>query len=274
MIASGAGSPPKRELERGPSESAVATVTTTMPANSPAPLTREEIRFLPDIPPLENDGNNFALWKLRIEMVLSLQDLWSGVVDGTDESETAPSPDAAADPKMFAEWKSRDLKARAQIVLTLKDEPLKSVLDATTARECWKGVSEYCRRTAIFQALSLVRKLFHTTLSDSKPLEPQIQELLWAARMLSNIGPGFQDNFIAMAILKSFPPGPSWSTLRTTLLDIEVSKLSSQFVHLSVISEEQRLIRDSGVDTTTYFANAARKGNGNGNGKGKRKREK
>jgi hypothetical protein len=71
-----------------------------------------------------------GITSLRVEMVLSLRDLW-GVADGTDEM-----PDATTDPKGFAEWKSRDLKARAQISLALKDEPLKYVLDATTAREC------------------------------------------------------------------------------------------------------------------------------------------
>ena len=194
-------------------------------------------------------------------MILSLQDLW-GVVDGTDEM-----PDATTDPKGFAEWKSRDLKARAQIILALKDEPLKVVLDsdATTARECWKRVSDYCRRIARRQAVLLIDKLFQTTLSDSKPLEPQIQELLWTARMLSNAGLGFQDNLIALAIIMSLPP--SLSTLRTILFHTEESKLSSQDVLSKIIVDEQRRIRNSGVDATAYFANAARKGKGKGKNK-------
>jgi hypothetical protein len=178
-----------------------------MPTNSPASPTCEEIVCIPDIPPLEDDGNNFTLWKFRVEMTLSLQDLW-GVVDGTDEM-----PNTITDPKGFAEWKSKDLKARAQITLALKDEPLKFVLDATTARECWKRVSDYCKRIARRQMVLLVQKLLQTSLSDSKQLEPQIQELLWAARMLSNAGLGFKDNLIAMAIIMSLPP--SLSTLRT-----------------------------------------------------------
>ena len=220
MIASGARSPPKRE--RRPS----AGATITMPTNSSASLTWKEIRFLPDIPPLETDGNNLILWKFRVEMALSLQDLW-GVVDGTDEM-----PDGATtDPKALADWKSRDLKARAQITLAFKDEPLKSVLDATTARECWKGVSEYCRRTAIRQSVPLIRKLFQTALSDTKPLEPQIQELLWAARMPSNASFRFPDNWIAMSIIMSLPP--FLSTLRNILFDTEDSELSSRYVWTS-----------------------------------------
>ena len=155
MIASGDRSPPKRG--RGPSPGA----TTTTPTNPSASPTYEEIGHLPDIPPLEDDGNNLTFWKFRVEMALSLQDLW-GVVDGMDEM-----PDATADPKRFAEWKSRDLKARAQITLALKDGPLTSVLDATTARECWKRVSD---RTIANESRSA--RPFSSVKSYSRPLCP------------------------------------------------------------------------------------------------------
>ena len=78
--------------------------------------------------------------------------------------------------------------------------------------------------------------------------------------MLSNVGLGFQDNLMAMAIITSLPP--SLSSLRTIFSDTEVSELSSQYVLLQVIIDEQRRICNFGVDATTYFANAARKGNG------------
>jgi hypothetical protein len=115
----------------------------------------------------------------------------------------------------------------------------------------------------------LTQKLFQTTLSDSKQLEPQIQELLWAARMLSNAGLGFQDGLIAMAIIVSLPP--SLSTLRTILSHTEESELSSQHMLSKVIADEQRRIRNSGVDATTYFASVAIKGKEKGKGKGKNK---
>ena len=149
---------------------------------------------------------------------------------------------------------------RAQIILALKleDEPLKSVLGATTARECWERVSDYCRQLGVarLHMVFLVRKLFQNTLSDSKQLEPQIRELLWAARMLSNAGLGCKDGLIAMAIFNSLPS--SLLYLKTILLDIKDSKLSLQDVLLNVISDEQLRISNSGIDVITYFANAVR----------------
>ena len=81
-----------------------------------------DIRFLPDVPPLEDDGNNFVLWKLRVEMVLSLQGLW-GVIDGPGRTKRWTRPPIRKG--LPNGKKSRDLKVRAQIILTLKDEPLK-----------------------------------------------------------------------------------------------------------------------------------------------------
>ena len=84
-----------------------------------------------DIPLLENDGSNFAAWKVRAEMVLNLRDLWT-IVDGTlpRPSQTAPLADRT-------EWSTKNQEARAQIILTLKDEPLDTIIDAETAAECW-----------------------------------------------------------------------------------------------------------------------------------------
>ncbi len=259
MIATAARSSPKR----GKAPSGKAAIITLM--NSSASATAEESGHLPDIPFLEDDGNDFAFWKFRVEMALSLQDLW-GVVSGMDKM-----PDATANPKGFAEWKSRDRKARAQITLALKDGPFYSVLDATTARECWERVSDYCKQIAEDQKPLLMDKLFRTTLSDSKPLEPQIEELLRAARVLSNAGPGFEDKMIAFFIIISLPP--SLSTLKAILSGTELSKLSSQYIISMVVVDEQRRIRDSGVDAVAYFANAARKGRGKGKGKGKGKKK-
>src|ERR1700733_7021476 len=112
------------------------------------------------------------------------------------------------------------------------------LLLASAGKGC--QATAYCRRIAILQAVPLVQKLFQTTLSDSKRLEPQIQELLWAARMLSNAGLGFEDRLIAMAIITSLPP--SLSSLRTILSETEDSQLTSQSVLWKVVIDEQRRI--------------------------------
>ena len=76
-----------------------------------------------DVPHLEENGNNFAFWKFRVELVMQLRNLWP-LVDGTDK---APTDITSSD---YADWAYRDREARAQIALTLSDEPLNTVFQA------------------------------------------------------------------------------------------------------------------------------------------------
>jgi len=85
-----------------------------------------------DVPYLEENGTNFAFWKYRVELVLQIRNLWP-LVDGTDKAPSTTSPD-------YADWTSRDREARAQIALTLTDEPLNTVFQARTSKEAWDSL--------------------------------------------------------------------------------------------------------------------------------------
>src|SRR5947209_7165270 len=92
-------------------------------------------RFPPhhyDIPLLNDDGNNFVVWKFRVQLVLKLRDLWT-VVDGT-----WTKPDVTVDRDGSVYWTRKDLDALAQISFTLKDGPLTYVVGVKSAKECWE----------------------------------------------------------------------------------------------------------------------------------------
>jgi hypothetical protein len=197
---------------------------------------------LHDILPLEDDGNNYVCWKVRTETVLKLWDIW-GIVNGN-----IPMPDSSAPPDERAEWSSKDLQARAQVILTLKDEPLHSVLDATTAKECWDKLSAWYKSKWEPQFFSLFDKVTRSKFSDSEPLGPQIDALLRAAYIMASIGQALDDKLLAFSILSALPS--SLSTIRATILSTtELSEFSSERVRIQVILDEQyrhRILRKSG----------------------------
>jgi gag-polypeptide of LTR copia-type/Domain of unknown function (DUF4219) len=116
-----------------------------------------------DIENLEEDGTNFVFWKYRVQIVLEIQDLWP-IVDGT-----YPKP---ADPTATAKWSCKDREARAQITLTLKNEPLNSVLVATSAKDCWEKLLARYEGKGEQRIIHLIDKVFRSTLSNTEPLEP------------------------------------------------------------------------------------------------------
>lgn len=112
------------------SQPSVSTASTSSTVRSTQASSR-----LYDVAPLENDRSNFQTWKYRIETVLDIRGLLE-IVNGT---ETKPDD---TQPIQQADWLIRDKEARAQITLTLKDEPLNGVLLATSAAEIWRKLCE------------------------------------------------------------------------------------------------------------------------------------
>ncbi len=93
-----------------------------------------------DIPSLENDGSNFQTWKYRISTVLDVRGLVN-LVDGTEVVPILPDGTKEADAAIIREkildWQRHDKEARAQLTLTLKDEPLSGVIHAISAADVW-----------------------------------------------------------------------------------------------------------------------------------------
>ena len=127
------------------------------------PTTKGHPRMF-DIPFLDDDGSNFSFWKFRVCMVLELCDLWD-FVNGT-----STKPDPSADAATHAEWTYKDHEAHAQITLTLKDEPLNSVLFMSTAKECWDKLSERYEGKGEQKFVYLIDGVFQSMLSESEPL--------------------------------------------------------------------------------------------------------
>jgi hypothetical protein len=206
-----------------------------------------------NFPHLEDDGNNYVVWKHCIEAVLELGDLW-GIVNGD-----VLMPDPTAPPNERNKWSYKNLEARAQITHTLDDVPLGCILGATTAKDCWDRLSDWHKRIWEPQLGSLVDKVFRSTFSDSEPLGPQMNAILWAANVIRSLGLTLDDKLVANAIISSLPS--SLSTLKTIMIHtIKPSELSTAQVISQVTSDEHLRISDSCVGTTEFFARAAKKG--------------
>jgi gag-polypeptide of LTR copia-type len=80
------------------------------------------------------------------------------------------APHANVDPNAYADWYNKDQEALLQIVMTLKDGPHNSILDANTSKECWDTLAkQYCMK-GNQGAVHLMEKLFNTALTDLEPI--------------------------------------------------------------------------------------------------------
>ena len=209
----------------GPSNPpSASTASTSLSARSKQASSR-----LYDVASLENDGSNFQTWKYRITTVLDIRGLWE-IVDGTEKK---PDPSKVAE---LEEWTAKDKEARAQITLTLKDEPLSGVLLATSAEEIWRKLSERYEGKGKQSIAYLIGELFRGTLSDESPMETQLNAMRQKAYVLKSLGQPLDDSLVAVAMVISLPA--TYSTLRTILMSTS-DKLSIDTVIAQVLVEEK-----------------------------------
>ena len=184
-----------------------------------------------DIPSLENSTTNFQTWKFRILTVLDIRGLLP-IVDGTSQCPTNTQSDD------YAKWKRLDKEAKAQICLTLKDEPLNGVLHAETSKEVWDKLCERYEGKGKQTVAYLIGKLFWMTFTDESPLKPQLNAMRHKAHILSSLGLKLEDALIAIAMVISLPE--SYSTLRTILMSTEDKILPDSIIAQVLIEEKSR----------------------------------
>ena len=200
---------------------------------SPAPTSNSlpASNRLYDVPSLENDAANFQTWKFRISMVLDIRGLLP-VVDGTLKCP------AESNSEEYTHWQKLDKEARAQICLTLKDEPLNGVLHVATSKQAWDKLCERYEGKGKQTQAYLIGELFRNTLSDESPLEPQLNAMQHKAHVLMSLGLKLEDALVAIAIVLSLPE--SYSTLRTILMSTEDKLLPDSVVAQILIEEKSQ----------------------------------
>ena len=230
---------------------------TQTPGSSSTSLSPKSIpasNRLYDIPSLKNDATNFQTWKFQIETIL---DIW-GLLSIVDRTLKCPTESQSED---YTLWKKLDKEVRAQICLTLKDEPLNGVLHVATSKEAWDKLCKCYKGKGKQTQAYLVGELFWNTLLEESPLEPQLNVMCHKAHVLMSLGLKLEDALVAIAIVVSLPE--SYSTPRTILMFTEDKLLPD-----SVIS--QILIEEKSQKNPAQMALVAHRGKGKGKEKSKK----
>jgi hypothetical protein len=210
-----------------------------------------------EVPRLNDEGEKYMPWSHTMMLLLRCCGLWDIV------SSAAQAPNLTTDPDAHADWYSKDQEALLQIIVTLKDGPHNGILDATSLKQCWDMLAKcYCAK-GNQGAVHLMEKFFNTSLTDSEPIQNQIDQLKLTVRNLEAAGFALEDKWVAGLIIAKLPK--SYTTLKTIFASISDSdqyRLSSNNVIDQALAEEARHIRSSGEDATAYFAKTSKKGNG------------
>jgi len=118
-------------------------------------------------------GENFHLWKFKMQMVLEERELW-GIVSG---GEVEPTGDGIVQ-ATIQKFRKRARKAFATICFSLGDEQLSLVRSAKTAKEAWDKLENHYKVKSLANKLFLRRKHVTATMAESDAMLEHINRLV------------------------------------------------------------------------------------------------
>ena len=153
-------------------------------------------------------------------------------VDGLNSLTSLDLNDALA----VQEDQHHEKEARAQIILTLKDEPLNGVLYCTTVKEVWEKLHTRYEGKGKQTIILLLTEIFRGTFSDGSPLEPQLNAMRQKGFILSSLGQPLDNAVIASTMIMSLPS--SYSVLSTILMS-STNKPTTEAIISAILMEEK-----------------------------------
>ena len=189
------------------------------------------------------NGNNFHLWKFKMQMVLEDRDLWE-VVECPDGIKMG---DAGED----LMYKKKMKKAMALICLSLADPQLTLVRSCTTAYEVWNTLVKHYEKPSLANRLYLRRKLFTTMMNEGGDMITHINALRTLGEQLGAIGAGVSEDDMVITLLGSLPESYQYLIIA---LESRADTLSWDFVTSRLLHEESKkkeLENNSGVQNAT-----------------------
>jgi hypothetical protein len=243
----------------------------------------DNTKSIHNIEKLKNDGKNYRIWSIRCRMVLIDRGLWSIVnpkattsnrpspistsaapqtpaasqTTSAAQTPTAPRTSTASSPDPTQVWEEKDERALAQICLTLEENPLNIAEDKKSAKEAWVALEKRFVGQGALDASDLAYDLHHIKLDDSKPLEPQINQMRILCQQLDSLGDTITDAKFALIIAKALPH--AYKPLKTIAIanTQDASTLACETL-LGQIIREEKSIKSEEAETATLLVRSTK----------------
>ena len=147
-------------------------------------------------------------------------------------------PNATTDPNGYADWVSLDMKAKLQIVTTLCKGALNVIIQANSMKDCWERLIAWYQGKGGHRVVYLMQTFYRTMLTDTEPMEPQLNKLVKANQNLETIGCGAaNDKSLAYLIIMALPE--SLSTLQAILFNKDDNTVSSDIAIAQILADKE-----------------------------------
>ena len=148
------------------------------------------------------NGTNWQTWKVRLENLLSREDVWHTIAEDIPDD-------------MSEKWKTADRRAKATLMLMLEDNQLSLVKQCVHARDAFEALKEYHQKTTRSVRVSLLKKLCAMNMPERGDLEQHLREVDELFDRLDDAGTELDIDTKICMLWQSLPP--SFDNLVTAL---------------------------------------------------------
>ena len=195
------------------------------------------------------NNSNYATWKLKIELLLIKDDLWSVVVD----EPVNPVP---------VDFAKKDGQARAIIGLSVDDNQFVHLRGFTTAKAYWDRLKAVHTKSSFTAKVITLKNLCRKTLTEDGDMEDHLQEIFNLIDKLSSLGEELKPNLTIVLILCSLPD--SYTSLINSLEARKEEDLTIDIVREKLLEEFHRR-KDTKINNEVALKTNYRKNFSNSN---------
>jgi hypothetical protein len=171
-------------------------------------------------------GQNFELWKLKMEDLLVDREQWIAVYPGTQPTDMSTK-----------EWEKLERRERSTIWLCLVDSVLLKVSSEDSTKKVWDKLGSLYQWKSLVNKLFLRKKLYLLRMSDGSSVIKNLNAFNTVLSQLSSVDIKITDEEKCINLLCSF--SDSWDSL-VMALGSNTTTLSLENMVASLFSEEMR----------------------------------
>ena len=173
------------------------------------------------------NGQNFELWKLKMEDLLVDKEQWAAVDPGTKPTSVSTE-----------DWEKLDRKVRSTIHICLSYSVLLNVSREDSGKKQWEKLGNLYQSKSLVNKLFLRKKLYHLRMEDGDSVTDHLNVFNTLVSQLVSVDIKMEEEDKCITLLCSLPD--SWDNLVVAIGSSTKSALKFEDIVSSLLLEEMR----------------------------------